>query len=200
MNAYRSEERNMATEKSHVQLKGKCKSGDAMFEATAFCYEKTRTVTIVKAINGHTTRATVFSDAAVNAIYVHAADEHSRRRVALTALGSRDEGAITVWKDDLSDSLSFRYSVPTLVKAKSLKDAILGGKGEHFVQLVGSQPYLALQEEFEPLMAKNADYVRFLEESDPDGAGPPAIPGWCIAIFCVPIIGIAGFAFKRCRG
>lgn len=190
---------NMAIEKNSIHLEGKCKSGPATLEATAFCDEKTRTVRIVTTVNGHTTHATLFSDSAVHAMYVHATAEHTTRRIALTGLGNRDEGLITVWNDDLSDPLSFRYSVPTLVKAKSLKDAILAGKGEHFVQLVGAQPYTSVQEEFEPLLAKNAEYTHFLEQSDPDGAGHPAVAWWCIPIYCIPIVGIAALLIKKCR-
>jgi hypothetical protein len=141
----------------------------------------------------------VFSNLAARVLFLQADDGGRSLSLALTNLTSTEVVHATVFGNEPSAPLSYRLSIANLVKTKTLSQSVLDDKGAEFVKLVGEQPYDTVQREIGPIFEHHKQFNDFLDAMDNVQSRYAAIPGWCIPLFCIPILGIATFAIKRCR-
>jgi hypothetical protein len=185
----------------YLSLAGHTKSQqECALEAVATIAGRARSVMADVELAGTPSHHVVYSNSALRLVHVEAYDSAGKSlSLTLNRLGDNEVLHASLISHADAEPMHFRISVPELVKTRRLADSVLDGRADEIIGIAGEQSADAVPDEWEPLTAGNSGYEDFLRDTSADKSDLPLIPGWCIAIYCVPIIGIGGLLIRRCR-
>ncbi len=149
-------------------------------------------------VNSKELQLNVLVNSKGGAVDVHANYAGESKTITLSSLKSTTSIHLTTYKDNIKPEV-FVLSIPRLIKTRSLKHSVEGRDSADLIAIVGEQDYETTELQYGAAFSKNAAYKEFLEKMNSADSNVPGVAGWCIPLYCVPIIGIAAYLIKKCR-
>lgn len=174
---------------------GKTRQTDVTLRATGFrCGGSSRVITAETRVGAADFRHDLWLNQ--DSVLIHARYRTEHRGVLLTRLADTETVNLTAWADDdVPDACT--VSLHDLARTKSLIQSVAPERRARVRAVCGEQSYLAVEDDFGALLEASEDYRKFKQAMRRD-AGAPCLRTWCIAIYAIPIIGIAGLLIPEC--